>query len=160
MKQKTSKSALEYFFGAVITFAFFGTVFFVQSIVKTDIFEAVKTLTSISASLSMPTKQEAQSEPQIKPNQSGVQGQLLSLSSVLGAKLDEAPEETEEELNASEPHAGELPYVTPTEKKGGQIVRKTYSYSETANCFFSSSSNFGRADFAIRRMSVVFSSMV
>lgn len=135
MKQKTSKSALEYFFGAVITFAFFGAVFFAQNIVKTDIFEAVKTLTSISASLSIPTNQEAQSESKIKPNQSSVQGQLMSLSSVLGAKLDEAPEETEEEHNSQEPHAGKLPYVTPTEQKGGEIVRKTYFYSETANCF-------------------------
>lgn len=135
MKQKTSKSALEYFFGAVITFAFFGAVFFAQNIFKTDIFQVLKTLTDVSASISIPLQTEIQSQVKVKPNQSGVQGQLVSLSSVLGARLDEAPNETEEEHNASEPYAEELPYLTPTEQKGGQIVRKTYSYSETANCF-------------------------
>ena len=135
MRGKSFNSGLEYFFGAVVTFAFFGAVFFAQNIIKTDIFEAVKTLTEVSASLSMPTQDKCQSQEGVKPNKSEAQGQLFSLSSVLGARLDEAPKDTEEEHNASEPYAEELPYLTPTEQKGGEIIRKTYLYSETANCF-------------------------
>ncbi|MCC8130570.1 MAG: stage II sporulation protein P [Ruminococcus sp.] len=46
--------------------------------------------------------------------------------------LDEAPEELEEPMDEGEEPSSPLPYPTEFNSLGGEIVRKTYSYTETS----------------------------
>ncbi len=55
---------------------------------------------------------------------------LISLSGTWA--IDEAPEEIEEPADEDEEMSSPLPYPTEFNTLGGEIVRKTYSYSETS----------------------------
>lgn len=57
---------------------------------------------------------------------------LLSGSSVWGPT--EAPEETEEPLDADEQPSDELPYPKGLSDNGGRIIRRTYSYEPSSTC--------------------------
>ncbi len=55
---------------------------------------------------------------------------LVGMSGVWS--LEEAPEEIEEPMDETEEPSSPLPYPTEFNTLGGEIVRKTYSYSETS----------------------------
>ncbi len=130
-----SKINFEYIFGGSAAFALLAAAVFSSVLFRPSITKIFKALTAASASLYAPIE-PAPVSPQQNLQNSNAQQQLVYISSLLGAELDEAPHETEEKENANEPNSGELPYLVPTDKKGGDILRKTYSYTETASCFY------------------------
>ncbi len=61
-----------------------------------------------------------------------ISDKLMELSGGLGWGIEEAPEETEEPEDENEVPVSELPYPDELNDDGGQIIRRTYSYSPSS----------------------------
>ncbi len=88
------------------------------------------TLASAGASLSEEEPSHEESTGEVGSERSKIVENLLGLSGSWA--IDEAPEEVEDPLDSEEELSSPLPYPTEFNTLGGEIIRKTYSYSETS----------------------------
>lgn len=94
--------------------------------------EVLERLTLASAGASLSEEEPSYEEPTggVGSERSKIVENLLGLSGSWA--IDEAPEETEDPLNEEEEPSSPLPYPDEFNTLGGEIIRKTYSYSETS----------------------------
>ena len=132
------RSRTEFLAGGLLGFTAVATVGFLAAVLPADSpLAALTELAYVSAGLTgggitqdASTGEEPSYDEDLSQVDFGIADRLVGLSGTWA--IDEAPEEIEEPADEDEEMSSPLPYPTEFNTLGGEIVRKTYSYTETS----------------------------